>query len=168
MKVISTFSNCSQFIFIFLVALLFSLNAESQEMKKTYFADGFHGGVYGHYPLDDYTQYVMDQLESHPEWCIGLEIEPETWDSVRVRTPETYERWRKIVVGNRVEYTNPSYAQSYCYNISGESIIRQFQYGMQKLHCHFPTMTFNTYSTEEPCFTSCLSQTLKECPLRCL
>lgn len=166
MKILSTFSNYTQFIYVFLVALLLSFNAEAQERRKTYFADGFHGGVYGHYPLDDYTQYMMDQLESHPEWCIGLEIEPETWDSVRFRTPEAYERWRKMVVGNRVEYTNPSFAQSYCYNISGESIIRQFQYGMQKMRTHFPTIVFTTYSTEEPCFTSCLPQILQQLGFR--
>lgn len=168
MKVKFVFPYYMRFFAVSLLSLLFSLNAETQESRKTYFVDGFHGGVYGHYPLNDYTQYMMDQLDAHPNWCIGLEIEPETWDSVRVRTPDSYERWRHVVVSDRVEYTNPSFVQSYCYNISGESIIRQFQYGMQKLHCHFPTMTFNTYSTEEPCFTSCLPQTLKECPLRCL
>ena len=133
-----------------MVSLLLSLNAGAQERRQTYFVDGFHGGVYGHYPLDDYTQYMIDQLEKHPHWCIGLEIEPETWDSVRTRTPETYARWRQTVVSNRVEYTNPSYAQSYNYNISGESIIRQIQYGIKKLRSNFPTLAFTSYSTEEP------------------
>lgn len=133
---------------------------------KGYFADGFHGGVYGHYPLDTYTEYMMGQLDQHPQWRIGLEIEPETWDSVRVRTPEAYGRWKQVVVGPRVEYTNPSYAQSYLYNVLGESIIRQFQYGIRKLHEHFPTMTFATYSSEEPCFTSCLPQILSQLGFR--
>lgn len=155
-----------RFTFAFLLSLLLSLNAKAQEAAKTYFADGFHGGVYGHYPLDNYTQYMMEQLDAHPNWCIGLEIEPETWDSVRVRTPEAYESWRQTVVGDRVEYTNPAYAQPYCYNISGESIIRQFQYGMKKLRSHFPPMTFTTYSTEEPCFTSCLPQILQQLGFR--
>ena len=149
-----------------LFLFLLGLNTKAQENRKTYFVDGFHGGVYGHYPLADYTQYMMDQLNAHPHWCIGLEIEPETWDSVRVRTPEAYTRWQQTVVSDRVEYTNPSYAQSYCYPISGESIIRQFQYGMQKLRSHFPTMTFTTYSTEEPCFTSCLPQILAQLGFR--
>ena len=152
--------------FAFLLSLLLGLNAGAQEARKTYFVDGFHGGVYGHYPLDDYTQYMMDQLDAHPDWCIGLEIEPETWDSVRLRTPEAYERWKQTVVSDRVEYTNPAYAQPYCYNISGESIIRQFQYGMRKLRSHFPTMTFTTYSSEEPCFTSCLPQILHQLGFR--
>ena len=137
-----------------------------QDGRKAYFADGFHGGVYGHYPLNTYTDYIMGQLAANPHWCIGLEIEPETWDSVRVRTPEVYERWSKVVTGPQVEYTNPGYAQSYLYNILGESIIRQFQYGMRKLHDHFPTMRFTTYSTEEPCFTSCLPQVLAQLGFR--
>jgi alpha-mannosidase len=47
------------------------------------------------------------------------------------------------------------------YNISGESVIRQFYYGMQKLRQHFPTIQFTTYSSEEPCFTSALPQILR-------
>ena len=42
------------------------------------------------------------------------------------------------------------------YNISGESVIRQYQYGIAKLRVHFPEIRFTTYSVEEPCFTSAL------------
>ena len=134
--------------------------AQQVHDQETFFVDGFHGGVYGHYPLDTYTQFMADQLEQHPDWYIGLEIEPETWDSVLVRTPQAYQRFKQYVTGPRVEVTNPTYAQPYLYNISGESIIRQFQYGMQKLRHHFPGITFTTYSSEEPCFTSQLPQLL--------
>ncbi|MBQ8046527.1 MAG: alpha-mannosidase [Prevotella sp.] len=143
-----------------------SLSSAAQERNKSYFADGFHGGVYGHYPLAWYTQFMIDQLDQNPQWRIGLELEPETWDSVKVHTPEAYARWQQVVVGEQVEYTNPGYAQSYLYPVLGESIIRQFQYGMRKLHQHFPTMTFTTYSTEEPCFTSCLPQILHQLGFR--
>lgn len=128
---------------------------------KNYFVDGFHGGLYGHYPLDTYTQFMVDQLDAHPDWCIGLEIEPETWDTVAVRTPDAYRNFQQKMAGPKVEYTNPTYAQPYLYNIRGESIIRQFQYGMQKLRQHFPGITFTTYSSEEPCFTSQLPQLLR-------
>ncbi len=151
---------------VFCSMLVAVLSLSAQDGRRAYFADGFHGGVYGHYPLDWYTDFMMDQLAEHPDWRIGLEIEPETWDSVRVRTPEAYERWQRVVVGPQVEYTNPGYAQGYLYNILGESIIRQFQYGMRKLHEHFPTMAFTTYSSEEPCFTSCLPQLLSQLGFR--
>lgn len=128
--------------------------------SANYFVDGFHGGVYGHYPLAWYTQFMTDQLKAHPAWRIGLEIEPETWDSVRVHTPEAFERFRPMVLSRQVEYNNPTYAQPYMYNIGGESIIRQFQYGMRRLRHHFPGITFTTYSSEEPCFTSQLPQLL--------
>lgn len=150
----------------FLCLLLFTVLTAASQERLSYFADGFHGGVYGHYPLDSYTDYMMEQLEQNPGWRIGLEIEPETWDSVKVHTPETYRRWQQVAVGPQVEYTNPAYAQPYMYNILGESIIRQLQYGIRKLHEHFPTMTFTTYATEEPCFTSCLPQILKQLGFR--
>lgn len=145
------------YIFLLLTVCLSTI-AYSQ---KAYFADGYHGGIYGHYPVEWKTQFIVDQLAKHPEWRIGLEIEPETWDTVQVRTPEAYRQFKNIATSEQVEFTNPTYAQPYCFNISGESIIRQFQYGIKKIHTHFPDVTFTTYSVEEPCFTSCLPQILK-------
>lgn len=132
-----------------------------RSQQRVYFVDGYHGGIYGHYPVAWKTRFITDQLAAHPEWRIGLEIEPETWDTVEVRTPADYARFKAIAADRRVEFTNPSYAQPYCYNISGESIIRQFGYGMRKIRSHFPDVEFVTYSVEEPCFTSCLPQILK-------
>ena len=125
------------------------------------FVDGFHGGVYGHYPLDSYTDYMMSVLKDNPKWAFGLEIEPETWDSVKVVTPDAYRRFVKLLATDRrVEYTNPTYAQPYLYNVLGESVIRQFELGIRKLRSHFPGITFSTYAVEEPCFTSCLPMVL--------
>jgi len=129
---------------------------------QRYFADGYHGGVYGHYPVMTYTQFLYDQLKQHPAWSIGLEIEPETWDTVRVRTPEAYRLFKSIAGGRQVEYTNPSYAQSYLYCIEGESIIRQFQMGLAKTREHFPDVRIQTYASEEPCYTSCLPTLLPQ------
>lgn len=126
------------------------------QKRKVSFVDGFHGGVYGHYPLDSYTDYMADQLEGHPGWSICLEIEPETWDSVAVRKPAALARLRSLADAGRVEFTNPAYAQPYMYNIYGESIIRQLQYGMDRIRKHFPDAEFLTYAVEEPCFTSAL------------
>ena len=137
-----------------------SLSSLAQE--KPYFVDGFHGGVYGHYPLKTYTGYMMGLLDKYPDWKMCLEIEPETWDSVKVAAPLDYARFRdEIIMDSRVEYTNPTYAQPYCYNITGESLIRQFHYGIRKLREHFPDIEFSTYAVEEPCFTSSLPAVLK-------
>lgn len=141
-----------------LAVLFFYGNLFSQQ--KAYFVDGYHGGVYGHYPMW-VTQFIVDKLTEHPEWQLGLEIEPETWDTVKVKEPVAYNNFKNIATDKRVEFTNPAYAQPYCYNISGESIIRQFEYGIKKIHQHFPDVTFTTYSVEEPCFTSSLPQILR-------
>jgi alpha-mannosidase len=143
-----------QFIFIFFLLPFRILFAQA------YFADGYHGGIYGHYPLWQ-TQFMVDKLREYPAWKINLEIEPETWDSVKVKTPEAYRQFKQIAAGPEIEFTNPAYAQPYCFNISGESIIRQFQYGFKKLKQHFPDLTFQTYCVEEPCFTSSLPQLLR-------
>lgn len=127
---------------------------------QAWFVDGYHGGIYGHYPVAWYTRFMSDMLLKYPEWRIGLEIEPETWDTVRVRTPESYAMFRKLAQGRQVEFNNPTYAQPYLYNISGESVIRQFDYGLRKIKEHFPDAVCTTYAAEEPCFTSCLPQLL--------
>lgn len=147
-------------IYIILLALV-GFICTSVYSQQVYFVDGYHGGIYGHYPVEWKTQFIIDQLTRHPEWRICLEIEPETWDTVQAHTPEAYSRFRKLAVSKQVEFTNPTYAQPYCYNISGESIIRQFEYGIKKTNKHFPSAEFVTYSVEEPCFTSSLPQILK-------
>lgn len=144
-------------VFVFVL-----LSAEVKAQQQPYFVDGYHGGVYGHYPLEWKTRFIVDQMEQHPEWRISLEIEPETWDSVAVHTPVDYRRMQELVKSPRVEFTNPTYAQPYAYNISGESLIRQFQYGIRKINEHFPNVDHLTYAVEEPCFTSALPQILSQ------
>jgi alpha-mannosidase len=145
----------------FLIVLLFcSIVSHAQ---KAYFIDGFHGGIYGHYPRG-YTRFIVDQLTENPFWKINLEIEPETWDSVALREPAALKELQQLFADQstrgRIEYVSPAYGQSYMYNISGESIIRQFSYGIRKVREYFPGAVFTTYSSEEPCFTSALPQIL--------
>jgi len=144
----------------FLCILLFSMHSVAQ---KAYFIDGYHGGVYGHYPKG-YTQFIVNKLKENPYWKINLEIEPETWDSVLIREPQALKELQQLFedqsTSGRIEYVNPAYGQSYFYNISGESIIRHFYYGTKKVRTYFPEAVFTTYSSEEPCFTSALPQIL--------
>jgi alpha-mannosidase len=146
--------------------LLMMIGFSSQTMaQKALYIDGYHGGIWGHYP-DWNTRFMADQLVKHPQWHINIEIEPETWDRAMVVDSAAYQDFRKLFAEGRIEYVNPSYAQGYLFNISGESIIRQFQYGMHKLKQHFPDAVFSTYSSEEPCFTSSLPQILKSLGFR--
>ncbi len=146
---------------LFYIYFLFGITANAQ---TSYFTDGYHGGVFGHYPIWQ-TKFMMDKLNEHPGWKICLELEPETFDSVKVWTPKEYTEFVDFVTehnGKLLEFTNPTYAQPYCYNISGESLIRQFSFGIDLLRKHFPKLTFSTYAVEEPCFTSALPQILKQ------
>lgn len=151
-----------KFIVILIGLLVFSGVADAQQ---AYFIDGYHGGIYGHYP-EGQTSFMVSKLKQYPDWCINLEIEPESWEVVKQRDPEGYAAFKQMfsdqsVGTGRIEYVNPTYAQSYFFGTSGESIIRQFQYGMRLLRKHFPEAVFTTYSAEEPCFTSCLPTVLK-------
>jgi len=155
-------SNLFRYTCFWLILLnLFTLNKVGAQ--TAWFIDGYHGGVYGGYPAH-YTRFLVDMLNKNPDWKINLEIEPETWDTVAKNDPGAYAQFKALAAdqsaNGRIEFINPDYAQSYLYNISGESIIRQFSYGMSKIKAHFPNAVFSTYSSEEPCFTSALPQLL--------
>ena len=132
--------------------------------QTAYFVDGWHGGIWGHYP-PWVTQFLVDKLNQNPDWKINLEIEPESWDWIEANTPEAYKEFQALFadqsVKGRIEYVNPDFAQSYLWNITGESVIHQFDYGMRKLRQHFPNANLTVYSSEEPCFTSALPGILK-------
>ena len=135
------------------------------DAQQAYFIDGYHGGIYGHYPVGQ-TAFIAQKLRQNPNWNINIEIEPESWEVVRQRDPEGYEAFKRLfkdqsVESGRIEYVNPTYAQSYFFGTSGESAIRQFEYGIRLIRKHFPEAVFTTYSAEEPCFTSCLPYILK-------
>ncbi len=138
--------------------------AVADEPPTAYFVDGYHGGVYGHYP-PGYTAFLVDQLKKNSNWKINLEVEPETWDVARVAEPEAYRALQALMTdqtdAGRIEVVNPTYAQSYLFQCSGESAVRQFDHGIRKLRGHFPGVRLTTYSSEEPCFTSCLPPLLK-------
>lgn len=100
---------------IFLIGLLgFNSLVKAQQ---AYFIDGYHGGVYGHYPMGQ-TSFIVQKLKQYPDWRVNLEIEPESWEVVRQRDPEGYSAFKQMfkdqsVRSGRIEYVNPTYAQSY-------------------------------------------------------
>jgi alpha-mannosidase len=148
-------------LFLILTAVALTQTASAQ---TAYYIDGYHGGIWGHY-LDWNTRFMADMLKNNPAWKINIELEPETWARAKAVDPAAYDDFKALFadqsLDGRIEYVNPEYAQAYNYNISGESIIRQFSYGMKMVRSHFPQAVFTTYSSEEPCFTSALPQLLK-------
>jgi alpha-mannosidase len=140
-----------------------ALAAPTASAQTAYYIDGYHGGIWGHYP-DWNTRFMADMLKNNPAWKINIELEPETWARAKAVDPAAFADFKALFadqsLNGRIEYVNPAYAQSYNYNISGESIIRQFSYGMKLVREHFPTAVFSSYSSEEPCFTSALPQIL--------
>lgn len=97
-----------------LICILLMMFANHASAQTAFFVDGFHGGIYGHYPLDWYTQYIVDQLEANPDWVIGMEIEPETWDSVEVRTPDAYRKLKPLMLSERIDVTIPPMRSLIC------------------------------------------------------
>jgi alpha-mannosidase len=146
-----------------ILLLLITFLTRTASAQKAYYIDGFHGGVYGGYPAWD-TRFMVDMLNKHPDWKLNLEIEPETWDWAKKVDPQAFTEFKALfadqTANGRIEFINPAYAQSYLYNISGESIIRQFGYGIKKIRENFPEAVFSSYSSEEPCFTTALPQIL--------
>lgn len=64
---------CFCFLFFFL------RNAIGVNAQQPYFVDGYHGGIYGHYPVEWKTQFIVDQLAAHPDWRICLDSVEKSW-----------------------------------------------------------------------------------------
>src|SRR6185369_15860736 len=72
---------------LLMTAIFARLLLLSAAAQPVYFVDGYHGGVYGHYP-ESFTKFIVDSLRKNPAWKISLEIEPETWDVGQTNAPQ--------------------------------------------------------------------------------
>jgi alpha-mannosidase len=134
-------------------------------MSKLYFVDGYHGGIRGHMPEGSW-QDILHTLEVYSDWKISLEIEPESWEYLRINDYKTYHKLQTMledpVTAKRLEFISGSYAQPFCWAVNGESNIRQLLNGMEVIKRHFPDIVIDTYAVQEPCFTSSLPQILSQ------
>ena len=55
-----------KFIAVAAGAVFINMNVSAQQ---AYYIDGYHGGVWGHYP-DWNTRFIVDNLNKHPFWKI--------------------------------------------------------------------------------------------------
>jgi alpha-mannosidase len=128
------------------------------------YVDGYHGGVDGHMPPNS-LRNVLDGLDRSPRWKVSFEIEPYSWAVFAKTDPPSIERLKRFLAdasaAGRVEIVSGAYAQAYMWNASGESNIRQIEYGLAELRAAFPGLVVDTYAVQEPCWTNCLPQLLK-------
>ena len=133
--------------------------------EKLYFVDGYHGGIEGHMPAGSWED-ILDAMERYPEWKISLEIEPESWDYLRIHDYDVYKRLQDFTsnerTAGRVEFISGSYGQPFSWAINGESNVRQLIRGLKVLQRHFKNVIVDTYAVQEPCFTSALPQICKK------
>lgn len=131
--------------------------------KKAYFVDGYHGGIKGHMPLGSWAD-VLSKMDQYPEWKIGLDIEPISWDVLKSTDPKSYRALQTYLKDNssqaRVEMLAGSYAQPFGWVIGGESNIRHLIRGKEIIQEHFPETLVDTYATQEPCWSSSFPQIL--------
>lgn len=133
-------------------------------MSVDYYAvDGYHGGKYGHMPLGAFRD-ILQKLRENPDWKLSLDIEPVSWDDLKLRDPATYAQLRQMLMDGqspRLEIVSATYAQPYPWLTDGESFIRQMRGGLKKTAEHFPFLRVTTYAVQEPCWTSALPQLLR-------
>ena len=41
------------------------------DAQQAYFIDGYHGGIYGHYPVGQ-TAFIAQKLRQNPNWNINI------------------------------------------------------------------------------------------------
>ncbi len=135
-----------------------------RSVPTVYFADGWHGGAYGHMPIGAMRD-ILRFLEQTPDWKVSLEIEPSSWDVLLRRDPQVYEELKRLLsdqsVDARVELVGNSYAQPLAWPFSGEINIRHLTRAREITREHFPFISEETYSVQEPCWTSAMPQILR-------
>lgn len=159
--------------YLILITLVFLLLEGSPSPAQTksdstgynaWYVDGYHGGIIGHMPKGSFRD-IVTALDRYPSWKVSFEIEPLSWKYLKINDPEVFHRIKKYLddhsVNSRLEIVSPAYMQPYCWNISGESNIRQLDMGLRELHQSFPGYPVRTYAVQEPCWTSSLPQILK-------
>lgn len=62
-------------IFLHFNHLMIVQNSSETSKQIAYYADGYHGGFYGHMP-DGSFRDILNAMERYPRWKICLEIEP--------------------------------------------------------------------------------------------
>ncbi len=128
-----------------------------------YYVDGYHGGIKGHMPEGAWRD-VLTALKNNPDWKICIELEPISWDYVKMNDPDSYDELKEYLnsssLNTRTEIVSGSYAQPYCWVIGGESNIRHLLRGLEIVKKHFPNHVIDTYAVQEPCWTSSLPQIL--------
>ena len=137
---------------------------EADSTPTFYFADGYHGGAKGHMPAGAWRD-ILNTMREISAWKLGLDIEPESWDSLLLDDPEAYRELKAYLESTdaipRIELYGATFSQPYGWAVNGESNIRQLTRGMEMLHRHFPRAPLQTYAVQEPCWASCLPQILR-------
>lgn len=127
--------------------------------RKIYYFDGYHGGQEGHMPIGAFRT-IVNFLDTHPQWKVNLDIEPESWKLLKYRDPETYRRLHIKIKEGRAEITNEMYSQPLTCTLNGESVIRNLVYGRETFKKYMGDVKIENYFSQEPTFTSCLPQIL--------
>lgn len=126
---------------------------DSEEKMLAYYVLGYHGSVYvchwlgGHSTTETlgwmkdgwyrgciprfFQKGVFQKLQEHKWFRACLEIDGYSFDDMRKRVPDFLEELKKWVNTGRLEISDGTYSQPYSFIISGESNIRQYQYGME-------------------------------------
>ena len=108
---------------------------------------------------------ILNTMRDLPKWKLCLDIEPDSWDALKQEDPAAFLELKayldKQPVDARVEIVNGTFAQPFGWANGGESNIRQIARGREIILRHFPKAVLETYSVQEPCWSSCLPQILR-------
>lgn len=141
----------------------FSKHTGTDLVPTIYYVDGYHGGVRGHMPLGCWRD-ILNRLRETPSWKVSLDVEPESFPYLRRRDPEAFYEVKQYLEDSspkaRMELVAGTYAQPFAWLFGGESLVRQFAFGLKVLRECFPKTDVETYSVQEPCFTSAMPQLL--------
>jgi len=89
--------------------------------------DGWYKGIIPHF----FREYVFEMLKKNSWLKIALELDGYTFEDAMKKAPHFIEELKKWISSGQLEIVDGTYSQPYAFIISGESNIRQLQYGKE-------------------------------------
>jgi hypothetical protein len=112
--------------------------------------------------IEDYADRLrrnLAALSKYPDLKLNFDSSGVELDDIAKRYPDILEQMREFVKTDRLTFLNGTYSQPHLQNFGLESMIRQFEYGME-VYQHLLKFHVNTYAAQEVGITEQLPQVL--------
>jgi len=128
-----------------------------------YFSSGFHDGFVK--PMEKHSETMSIEMQrvrsdKYPNYTSTWELGGSCWVAMNEHDPEYLETLKPYIKEGSIEIVGGTWCEPYCLIIGGESIMRQFMYGLEAIETFLDTK-IKIYSNQEHATFAQMPQILK-------